>query len=726
MSPIDAGRRERFGLYMDLAGRVSGGSVEPIFGPDGDRFAYATGAPGARTFRLVDPEAGTTAPLFDEARLRAALERELHRPPAEGGIPFATFAFVEDGAAVRFTVEGKTFDLDLASYALEPTATGVVIDAQRREPRILRTGFMKGDPSTLEVASPDGAWLLGERDGDLWLRTTADDRGRAVTADAEPDHPWVVDGALWSPDGTRVAAVRVDRRHVQRMPVVHWLQQREEVEWFPYMRTGAPVEHQVLYVVDVLSDEQVRVDPLSDDPELRVLPIGWLPARGELLFAVVDRRFTQLRLLAADTATGTSRLVAQERQDTFVRTAADEEFATHVRLLPGGERVLWYDTRENWRHLYLYDVDGTELAQVTSGAFDVEAIVAVDERAGNVFFHARPDPANPYDLHLCRASLDGSGGVTQLTAEGGLHAAVATPSGRFLIDSHSAIDRAPRVDLLDADGGRVLTLSEADTSGLDEVGFRPGEPFTVTAPDGETELHGVLYTPPGFDPAGSYPVIEWTYGGPQEIEHQIDFLGTSAIKQALAQLGFVVYSVDGRGTPGRGKAFQDVVYGRFGEFHVEDHAHVLREMLARHPFMDGTRVGVSGVSWGGYNTIRSLLLAPDLYHVGVAVVPVSDLWDHTHVIEIVMGCPRENRAAYEAASSLTIADRLEGKLLLVSGTSDVNAPISATLKLVDACARAGKPVDVLPLPEQDHSFAPPHGEYMLMMLAGYFAEHLAL
>ncbi|HZV72277.1 MAG TPA: DPP IV N-terminal domain-containing protein [Conexibacter sp.] len=724
MKVLDDARDARFYDYLELASRVRGGAVTPCFGTDGGRFVYATGEPGERTFHEVDLAAGTSRALFDVERLRAALARHLSRPPAGHGIPFDAVELLTGGNVVRGVVEGRWFDVGLGTDDATPTSARAVLDAERRRPRELRPAAAVGDSVTFEVPSPDGAHLLTERDHDLWLRAVADDRLQRLTEDGEPDRPWLADGALWAPDGLRLVARRVDRRQMRRVPVVHSLGRHEQVEWVPFARPGEPIERPALFVLDVLTGRRTRLETLSDDPELLLAPVAWLPARGELLFVTLDRLCKAVRLLAADAGSGRARVVAEEGQDTFVRLAGDEDIAANATVLADGEHVLWYSTRGEWRHVYLYGVDGVERGQVTSGEFDVESIVGVDERGGRVFFLARSDPARPYDVHVCRASLDGSD-VRQLTRARGVHAAELALDGEHLIDTHSELARAPSVDLLDADGRELLRLSEADTSGLDELGYRPGEAFTVLAADGATELHGVLYTPPGFDPQRSYPLVEWVYGGPQSIEHQVEFLGRGAFAQALAQLGFVTYAVDGRGTPGRGKSFQDVGYGRFGRFHVEDHVHALRQLLDRHAFLDAARVGVVGGSWGGYNVVRSMLLAPELYRVGVALMPVGDLWDDDFRIELFMGCPRANRAAYDDASCSALADRLEGRLLLIGGTSDVNVPIAAVLKLVDAFARAGKPVDVLPLPEQDHGLGAPHGEYALAAAARYFVEQLA-
>jgi dipeptidyl aminopeptidase/acylaminoacyl peptidase len=269
----------------------------------------------------------------------------------------------------------------------------------------------------------------------------------------------------------------------------------------------------------------------------------------------------------------------------------------------------------------------------------------------------------------------------------------------------------------------VTTLAKSDASGLSAIDWHPPEEFTVKAADGITDLYGVLYRPHDFDPAKRYPVVDNIYNGPQTTWVPRTFAnGVGIGAQAMAQLGFVVFVVDGRGTPERGKAFQDVVYGNFGRNEIPDHVAALRALAKDRPYLDLTRVGVTGGSFGGYMTIRAMLLAPEVYHVGVARAPVVDLYDAN--VERYMGLPQEHRDAYEYGSSLRLAGNLRGKLLLIHGSNDINATFSATMKLVEAFARAGRPYDLIILPEQDHALNGVSAAYSSAATNRYLVEHL--
>jgi dipeptidyl aminopeptidase/acylaminoacyl peptidase len=197
------------------------------------------------------------------------------------------------------------------------------------------------------------------------------------------------------------------------------------------------------------------------------------------------------------------------------------------------------------------------------------------------------------------------------------------------------------------------------------------------------------------------------------------------LAQALPHLGFVTFVVDGRGTPWRSREFQNVVYRNFGRNEIPDHVATLQQLAADRPWMDMSRVGITGHSWGGYMTLRGMVLAPEVFRVGVALYPVADLWDHWGMpIEAFMGLPQDNPEGYEYASSLRLADRIEGRLLILHGTSDLNAPFSSSIKMVDAMVRLGKLVEMVPLAEQTHILAPHAKHYFRKALGHYFLEHL--
>lgn len=331
----------------------------------------------------------------------------------------------------------------------------------------------------------------------------------------------------------------------------------------------------------------------------------------------------------------------------------------------------------------------------------------------------------PYDTHLYRTDLSG-GGLKRLTEAPGEHAIQFCPSKRYFVDTHSSNTRPPVSELRSAEGELLLELASSRTAELEAIGWTPPEEFIAKADDGSTDLYGVLFKPRGFDPNEQYPVIDFIYAGPftTTVPNSYAPLSTIVNRAAgMAQLGFVTFILDCRGTTERGKAFQDASYGRIGQIEIPDHVAVLKQLAAERPYMDLDRVGICGASWGGYFALRGMLTAPDVFHVGVALCP-GDLTEAQAINEPYMGLPQDNPEGYAAGSNPALAANLKGKLLMIHGTADRNAPFSTTMRMAPALIRAGKIHDLAVIPQADHYFAGLYQRYAMERMISYFKEHL--
>lgn len=722
-------REAMYYRYLEFASLVKAGSIQPHWMADGSSFWYAEGVPDNTVIYKVNPKANTKTPLFDTGRLRQALTPLLGHDPAYQGLPFEEFTFVDKGEkAVKFTVEKKEFILQLDNYTITLAPVLSEEEKSRLVPQIVRKSFPRITPDVLEVLSPDRRWFAGVSDYNLWLRSTYDGRSLQMTTDGVKDYEWDVEGAKWSPDGFKLAAKKVDSRMVPSIPIVHWLTQTQDVEWIHFSPAGAPLPKTELFVVDILSKPQLRIDT-SQEKDQFISILGWRPDGSELLFIRMDREHKKLELLAANPTTGQIRVVLTETQKTFVGPPyVDTQFSTGnwsrvFAWVGDGKKFVWMSERDGWNHLYLYDIDGTLLRRLTEGAFPLEDIVTVDEKAEWVYFRAHAEK-RLYDTHLYRVSLEGKR-FTRLTEATGQHEIKFAPSKEFFLDTHSTVARPPVVELRRADGTLLQVLSRANIDGLKELKWSPPEEFVVKAADGKTDLYGVLFKPYDFDPNRKYPVIEHIYAGPGGTIVPNTFTSNPSRfinARALAQLGFITFIVDGRGTPRRGKEFQDVVYRNLGRHEIPDHVAALKQLAAERPYMDLSRVSiVGGPGQGGYFTIRALLLAPEVYHVGVAAAP-GGVWGAGH--EGVMGLPQNNKEGYEYANKLDLAANLKGKLLLIIGTSAAGAPFSLTMRMVEAFIRVGKPYDLIVLPEQNVWPSGTSRTYLLEAIRRYFQEHL--
>jgi dipeptidyl aminopeptidase/acylaminoacyl peptidase len=677
--------------YLELPSLVRGGDIEPHWLTDG-RFWYRDAVSGE--LRAVDTHTGLEEP-FSEAELAA-------QPPASA-------------------------------------AAGPAPD----QPRVVMQRFPYPSSPLMEIPSPDGRWFATLKDNDVWLRASNGDRLTRLTQDATPDRIWgVVDfqstWAMFSPDSRHLVAYRHDFTGTHRTPIIDWLALPERQSSHSYPLPGKPMPSMRLALIDVNLGAVKDIDTGAGEYYLRAM--GFVRDGRELLIARLSRDCKRLDLLAVEVSNGQSRTIVSEISDTFIDWSPSFlARGPEMTLLPDGERFLWLSERSGWRHFYLYRLDGTLERPVTQGAYPVAAIVGVDWPRRHVYVGANTDPKRFFDTHILKVNLE-TGESQQLTREPGDHRARLAPDGNTFLDTYSTVTEPPVTWLRRTDGTAIRELARSDVSRLRALGWTPPEELLLPAADGETLLHGVLFRPHDFAADRRYPVVELIYGGSQAPWRVNSFLpreviggeALSLIKKAyaLAQLGFVVAVIDSRGTPGRSKSFHDAIYRRLGSLVVEDHAAVLRAAARTRPYMDMDRVGIFGLSFGGYFTVRALLLAPDLYKVGVAG-GTAEFGPGIRVSggEVYLDLLERNPEGYAAAANAPLASRLAGKLLLIIGTHDTNTPFSHTMRLADAFIRADKRFDMLVLPGKNHVFMQEGAQvpdlYWWRTTVDYLIEHLA-
>lgn len=576
-------------------------------------------------------------------------------------------------------------------------------------PRVVHPGLFAYRPPVLEAVSPDGRWFAGTHAGNLWVRS-ADSDSSQVTTDGRPDNGYDVDGAKWSPDGRLLAVKKLDERGVPTVPLVDWSAPEQSVVRHLYSRAGQKLVGAALYVVDREGGHVVKIDlGPGDDPYLNI--IGWSPDGSELYFLRTSRLMKRQRFMAADPRTGRSRTVLEERSSTYVGGVpflrGNDIILDVLRpcwLLSDGRRFIWSSSRDGFNRLYLYGVDGTLLRVLTPPQSEVARIRAVDEARGWVYYTAHVDSARPYDVTLLRARL--SGGRPERLVTGPTFPQIGgiafSPSYDFFWVRRDGIDQPPTIELRRANGALVRTLWSGSQI-LRRAGWQPPQRVTAMAADGKTRLYGLLFTPRDFDSHHKYPVLDVVYPFGESVPRTVS---AGASDQALADQGFIVMAVDGRGTDGRGRAFADAFYGEFGQHEVADQVAALRQLAAERPYMDMDHVGAMGDSWGGYETLRALLLDSELFRAGVASAPAADPRRFRVSIEFLMGClPKDCPEAYDRGASTPLLRRLEGKLMLLHGTADQDVPFGETMDLVAKLREAGKSYQLVVFPGQGHDIS---------------------
>ena len=584
-----------------------------------------------------------------------------------------------------------------------------------------------------EAVAPDFKWFASTIDGNVAVRASVDGRTVMLTQDGTPEHYYNVESGMWnpwSPDGQKLMVPKVDTRGMARISTIKWLKPLEEtVNNIITIPAGGKLNRDELFVVSTLGDVPVKVD-LGDTTDHYVRPLAWLPDSSALVVALYDRLLTEVEIFVADAKTGATQLLMTERSKTFLTNQHEAIWATNTGfdLLPDGSGFIYRSQRDGWAHLYHYGMDGKLERQLTKGEFPVMNVVRIDQENGWVYFQAHGDAARLYDNHLYRVGLDGKG-FAQLTEGKGRHAIKMSPSGKYFTDTYSSVDQPPVTVLRSADGTLLQTLGEADISRLQNVGWHAPQEFVVKAADGETDLWATMYFPYNFDESKKYPVVEYIYAGPQTTWRSMDFgvaagpLGAIAnFYRALANRGFIVVMIDGRGTPGRSKAFHDVVYKNWGQFEIADHAGAIRQLAELNPFMDLDRVGIAGGSWGGHFTFRALVQAPDLYKVGISEVPGYDSRAFT-LYEVYLGMPQDNKALYDAADALALAPLLKGKLLITGGLNDTGTQ-KDYYKMSEALIRLGIQHDTMTYPNSGHGYLGKSAVYNNELKKNYFMRHL--
>ena len=367
---------------------------------------------------------------------------------------------------------------------------------------------------------------------------------------------------------------------------------------------------------------------------------------------------------------------------------------------------------------------------ITTGDGNVDNVVRVDERARTIYFTGMGKEAgrDPYFRHFYRIGFDGRN-QTLLTPENGDHTISMSPDGRYFVDSYSTPNVPPVTVLRDANGRVVMPLERGDISRLRPPGWRPPTPIVMKGRDGQTDIHGLMYTPSNLDSTKKYPIVNHIYPGPQS-----GSVGTRSFSpargdnQAIAELGFIVVEIDGMGTPGRSKSFHDTYYGSMGDNTIPDQITGMRQLAQRYSFIDIEKVGIWGHSGGGFATGAAMFRHPDFFDVGVAQSGnhdnrnYEDDWGERYQGLLVRsrGGPRDN---YVDEANQTHAHNLKGKLLLAHGAMDDNVPVYNTYLVADALVKANKDFDLLIFPNARHGYGADNN-YMMRRRWDYFVKHL--
>jgi dipeptidyl aminopeptidase/acylaminoacyl peptidase len=697
---------------------------------DDDRFWYRYRTNEGIRWYIVDPGTKKKRMLFDLKTITDAVAEHSGDAVTPRRIDPAGVTIDDNGRTARFTAGLARYEYDI------PSGTIAFIDSIAPPPDEPR-------PAT----SPDGALMVFSRGNNIYVAETANPDGteRPLSSDGTKNVWWAgqtedtKDGPCirehievhWSEDSNRFAVHRYDFRDTGEMWLIDDLAEpRPTLTTLKVPLPGGSVPQTELWVFDRSADSFIRIDtgrwPDQTLSDLFAPTLYWSRDGSRLYFIRRSRDYLNVDLCASDPFTGETTVLVEERMNDMV-------YIHDLVELPHLGGFLWWSMRDGWGHLYYYDYEGTLVRQLTKGEFNVDEVIAADEKRELVYFTANGvDPErNPYYRHLYSIGLDGRK-MKLLTPEDAEHRIAFAPSWRYFVDTHSRVDIPPVYILRDHSGRKVLELESYDMGPLTEAGWKFPETFSAKAADGTTDLWGVMWKPFDFDPHRKYPIIVRTYPGKQNEFIPRAFSPWSP-EGVLAQLGFIVVNFGNRGgTPERGFEYRSFGRGDLRDYPIADKKAVTEELAVRHPFIDIERVGIFGGSSGGYCTATALLTEPDFFKVGVAISGPHDgdiyynIW-HERYNGLRMAENADGSISWEVSSetNIEIADNLRGHLLIVQGSMDHIVHPAHAMRLADALIRSGKRFDFFMVPGAGHGYRERHQHrYLQRLIVDYFAEHL--
>ncbi|BDQ03661.1 MAG: peptidase S9 [Ignavibacterium sp.] len=575
--------------------------------------------------------------------------------------------------------------------------------------------------------SPDGKKLAYTKNRDLYYVDIESGKETRITFDASETvyngwASWVYYEEIlgrssnyrafwWSPNSEMIAFLRTDDSPVPKFPLYKADGVHGELEWEHYPKSGDPNPNVKMGIAHLSDNKIIWVEEDETADQYTAWPF-WTPDSKELFYQVLNRGQDHLQILAANPTTGKNRLVYEEKQSSFV------EFFEDIHIFNDGSGFILRSDKDGYRHLYYYDMKGNLKSQLTKGDWTVTEINLVDEKNKKVYFEGNKD--NSLDNHLFVVNLDGKG-LTRLTKTSGTHDAKLSKQGSFFIDTYSSLNDPGKMELFNSKGESIRVLGERKSALMDEYQFGKAELFKIKTSDG-IELPAMWVLPPDFDPTKKYPVLFSVYGGP----------GVKDVKNAfssfldrffISQNGIIYFVVDHRGSEHFGKKGLAMMHRNLGKWEMNDYIEAVK-YLRTLPFVDSTKIGITGGSYGGYVTCMALTYGADYFTHGIADFSVTDwhLYDNVYT-ERYMDKPEENPEGYKFGSALTHADKYKGYLLITHGTLDDNVHMQNTIQLVDKFTTLNKDFELMLYPNERHGIGFPKWTHARREYVQFWFKH---
>lgn len=629
------------------------------------------------------------------------------------------FYLVNAGTGKKYKASSKGDLVEYLPKKQKDLAEMLLSEKQKGESGWHRRNIEDGEP----LASPDGKWNAYIKNFNVYISpvdSSAPKREYALTLDGNEKLRYDRRSLSWSPDSRKIATLKVNVVERRRIPLIESApsdQKQPILQWRNYNKPGDVLSTSIPVLFDIGTRTQTPLNTELYRNQYSLYLTGWRGDSRGFTFEFNERGHQRYIVGEVDASTGEITHLADEKVKTFFYY--NNRFREDIN---DGEEMLWISERDGWRHIYLHDSHGNIKHQITKGEWVVRNVDFVDTENRVIYFTASGfvPGEDPYNIHYCRIDFDGEG-FKDLTPENGNHIVKFSADRKYFTDVYSRPDCPPISQLKrTSDGAVITTLERCDVSELESRGWSMPEVFCAKGRDGETDIWGNIHRPSNFDPDKSYPVVEMIYAGPHDSHVTKDFRPANHLITKLAELGFIVVSIDGMGTSNRSKAFHDVCWKNLKDAGFPDRIAWIKAAARKYPYMDLERVGIYGWSAGGQNAMAALLFHHDFYKVAVAFCGCHDnRMDKIWWNEQWMGYPLDE--SYSASSNVDNAHLLKGKLLLINGELDDNVDPTSTLQVVSALMKANKNFDQLYLPGKGHSLG---GTFEMHKMYDHFVRHL--
>jgi len=611
-----------------------------------------------------------------------------------------------------------------------------------------------------EFISPNGQLAAYIDNYNLWIRNIKTKIKTQLTFDGKKDYGYSTNNAgwtksdgpvlKWSPKSDKIATFKQDARGVGEMYLTTTNVGHPELQAWKYALPGDVKIFEIeRIIIDLKANNKIIKLKMKNDFQRstttdhiagrggELLDAQWSKDGTKLAFVSSSRDHKEAHLQIADAKTGNITSIFKENAETYYESGVRSE---NWKVLFETNEFIWYSEKDNWGHLYLYDLKTKKLKnQITNGDWLVRGLMHIDPLSRELFFTAGgKEKGNPYHVYLYKVNFNGSS-LTCLTPEFGTHAINASPNWNYFTTTYSTTTNPPVTVLKNRNGEKIVELASGDISELEKNGWQKPIEFSVKARDNKTDLFGIMYVPSYYNESDKYPVLNYIYPGPQSGSvGNYSFRVARRDYQALAELGFVVVSVDAMGTPGRSKSFHDAYYGNMGDNGLPDNITAIEQLSKTYKAMDISKVGIWGHSGGGFASTAALLRYPDFYDVAVSSSGnhdnrnyEADWGEKWHGLLTPLEIDsQDGKSEYDASKSnydiqanQLLVENLKGKLLIAHGMLDDNVPPSNTMVVVDALIKANKDFDLILFPNKRHGYGD-MSNYMTRRKWDYFVKHL--